>query len=438
MPRVGRIARLELPSPRLKPGLASTTAQRCSNLDLLGAVRGQRCEKEHNLLRLNIVIPLIGKEYEFGGVSTALRLFQQLAPQFDAARIILPMTRRDEIDLSASPDWKYDCGQFDQLSLGCPHDFEGTLFIHANDFFIATAAYTALFAIHALEQQDILFPGIERRFAYFIQEFEPGFVPWSLNYFLAKSTYLKSDRTVAVFNTRRLAEFFTRERIFFEKTFLFEPRLHPELTHKRNTSCPAEKERLILVYARPNLIRNAFDLAVQGLRIWATHYPSARDWRIVSAGDAHDDIELVEGVVLQSLGKLGIEEYGDYLSRCWIGLTFMFLPHPGYPRMEMAAFNAWVITNKLEGDGFEDFGTNVLSLDVPLPRPLAERIAWCCDQYRHGSTGAVPQPKSFSEGEEFTQADELIEAMSGALRTQNTGAGVSTIGAQVKNSSSNS
>jgi hypothetical protein len=65
----------------------------------------------------------------------------------------------------------------------------------------------------------------------------------------------------------------------------------------------------------------------------------------VSVGELHRDIRLARGVILQSKGKLSLEEYAACLEDAAIGLSLMVSPHPSYPPLEMAEFSVRVITN---------------------------------------------------------------------------------------------
>ena len=82
---------------------------------------------------------------------------------------------------------------------------------------------------------------------------------------------------------------------------------------------------LILIYGRPSQVRNGFDIISEALKVWAATYPTAGEWTLVSVGERHRDIQLGHDVVLRSRGKLNLEEYADFLTRCWIRISFVLL-----------------------------------------------------------------------------------------------------------------
>ena len=72
----------------------------------------------------------------------------------------------------------------------------------------------------------------------------------------------------------------------------FEPKLHPVLSLSRNRLRYERKRRLIFIYGRPRSARNAFELIVEALIIWASTYKNAAQWEVLSAGARHRDVAL--------------------------------------------------------------------------------------------------------------------------------------------------
>jgi WsaF, C-terminal domain/WsaF, N-terminal domain len=363
--------------------------------------------------RLNLLIPVIsGKWASVGGPATALRFFAALAGQFQCARIVVTHETASQVDLTEWPDWVVDDGSPASRSLVFLGDKKSTLALSSKDYFIATAWMTAVYAKELVAQQRRWFSGGPRRFVYLVQDYEPAFYAWSARYVLAKSTYGDANSVIAVFNSRLLADYFSAEGIVFGESYVFEPMLHPRLRQLQREASGNVKERVILAYCRPSFARNDFDLVVEALRAWANGYPAAHQWSVLSAGEQHQDMDLGGGVVLRSRGKVTLEEYGKYLSRCWIGVSFMFSPHPSYPPLEMAEFGAWVITNSFANKDLASQARNILTLSEPTPREAAARIAWCCDQYGPGVAAAVDglKPLFARDGAEFPFAGDLAAA----------------------------
>jgi hypothetical protein len=239
-----------------------------------------------------------------------------------------------------------------------------TLAVHGQDHFMATAWWTAHNALALLSWQQTLAPkAVARRMLYLIQDYEPGFYPWSSRYLLAQATYEQPDRTIALMNSHWLAEYLKAQGYVFPTQRVLQPRLHPVLAAVRSRSPSFAKERIVLVYGRPNTERNAFSLIVASLRIWASLYPQAAQWRVVSAGEEFTPVDLGNACTLHSVGKLGIEAYADLLSRTAVGFSLMVSPHPSYPPLEMAAFGAHVVVNR--------FANKDLSAISPLLVPAS-------------------------------------------------------------------
>jgi O-antigen biosynthesis protein len=360
--------------------------------------------------RINLIVPSLDFMRTFGGITTALRLVKRLSPMFDAVRIIATYQKHSEIDSSEWVGWTTDRDIFVSRSIIGIGDRTTPVSVLEGDVFLATGWPTALYARNVIERQVELFPGANRRFVYFIQDYEPGFYPWSVQLYYAESTYRRTQDTIAVFNSRRLAEFFRNRGVQFSKEFVLEPLMHPQLRETRRATLGRAKERLIYVYTRPAISRNGFDLTIDALRLWARSFPGAQEWSVVSFGGQHEDISLGESAVLRSIGKVSMQRYGDYLSRSWAGLSFQFMAHPSYSRLEMAEFGAWVITNKLENNDLSDLAPNILCVDEPSPQAVAAKLSWCCGQYGPGLSAVLGNlPAIFEDREdEFPNAEELV------------------------------
>jgi O-antigen biosynthesis protein len=360
--------------------------------------------------RLNLIIPTLDFAHSYGGITTALRLMSRLSSEFDAVRMIVTHQKQSDIKFLEWPGWSTDCGKFAPRTIVGMEGRTTPLSVVARDMFLATAWMTAVYARHAIKQQLKMFPGAIRRFVYFIQDYEPGFYPRSVQYFYAESTYRNTNDTIAVFNSRRLANYFRNSDIRFSEEYVLEPLMHPHLRQTRSQTLGRPKEHLIYVYARPNLPRNGFDLIIDALRLWALEFPRAQEWSVVSFGGQHDEIPLGEAVVLRSTGKGSMYRYGEYLARCWAGLSFQFMAHPSYSRLEMAEFGAWVITNEIKNNDLSDLGPNIICVGEPTPQAVAEKLSWCCAQYRPGMGAVLANlPAVFEDREdEFPSASELV------------------------------
>lgn len=331
--------------------------------------------------RLNLLVPAVSTQHVFGGIATALQVFDQLRGSFEQARIIVT----DEV--APQPDPKAFYGGWpvallDDAPPGCDHivvagsRWGKQLAVHERDHFMVTAWWTALNGFELLRWQVEHYPEDgARQLLYLIQDYEPGFYPWSSRYVLAQSTYAKPHETVALINSGWLVDYLDAQGHRFSCSRVLHPTLHPVLRERRSQLAPFSKERLLLVYGRPGTDRNAFPLVVAALKLWVRSFSGASSWRIVSAGEAFDPIDLGHGCQLHSVGKLDIDGYADLLSRTAVGLSLMVSPHPSYPPLEMAAFGVRVVTNGFANKDLSTLSSYLTSLPLATPQNLASALA---------------------------------------------------------------
>jgi len=330
--------------------------------------------------RLNLLVPAVSQKHVFGGIDTALQAFDHIRPHFASVRIIVT----DESVLEPKPGEYYSAWPIVTLHQDPPEGnhivaagdrWGQTLPIHAQDYFMATAWWTAHTAHALLDWQQQHYPKTLRRcLLYFIQDFEPGFYPWSSRYVLAQATYNHAQKTLAIINSSWLKDFLHQQGHVFFREYIHQPSLHPSLAAARRRHHVFAKESQLLVYGRPGTERNAFPIVVAALRLWVQRYPQARHWKILSAGEVFSPIDLGEGCQLHSLGKVSIEAYADLLSRTAVGLSLMISPHPSYPPLEMAAFGVRVITNQFANKDLAKVSSYLTSVSHPDPDKLATQL----------------------------------------------------------------
>jgi hypothetical protein len=332
--------------------------------------------------RLNLCIPTLVQKHVFGGIATALEFFEALSLHFDNLRIIVSVTdgKPDEL-VTQYAHWHIirptDPDSDGQLILQ-GLDSRESIAVRRNDYFVGTAWYTALLARDLLRCQKAQFGIGQRRYAYLIQDYEPGFDAFSARFALAEATYLHPEEIVAVFNSGLLREYFVQHNYLFDRMFSFEPRFNKKLGARRRLGAPRSKLRTILIYGRPGTPRNGFPLIVLALQAWAQHYSRAADWRVVSAGEPHPDVPLGNEVELESLGKLTLDQYAELLDVAAIGISLMVSPHPSYPPLEMAAFGMRVITNGFGAKNLSCVHSNIVSVANPEPANLAAALVRLC------------------------------------------------------------
>lgn len=372
---------------------------------------------QHNGLRFNLLVPSINKEHLFGGISTALKFFERLVPSGVEKRIILTDAAPGEDDLQTFTEYKLLTCDSDEthLSLIVPFSdrYQKTIPVRANDVFITTAWWTAYGAQRIVEWQSRHYNQDPKPIIYFIQDYEPCFYPWSSQSVLAESTYKYTGPQIGVFNTSLLRDYVLRLGYRFTETYSFEPQLNSELLRHLKQANLKNKKRKILIYGRPSVPRNAFTLIMEALRIWAWKNESFRQWEILSVGEKHSDIEIGNGIIVRSKGKMTLSEYAAQLTEASVGVSLMISPHPSYPPLEMAHFGMMVITNSFQNKDLSEWHDNIVSIQDLTPMKIAEQLEELCLRFERdhyiGLTGQTRIHSYLQENDLFPFVKNIIK-----------------------------
>lgn len=348
---------------------------------------GARKAKQSGELRLNILVPSLQKKDTFGGISTALSLFKTLAQELGCStRVIILNTPYDA--KSAAKMYGYRLVDMSVESSGNKQivtvvDRQGkTLPVERNDVFVATIWWSAYILEPILAWQSKAYDIPLRQFLYLIQDFEPGFYPWSSRYMLADSTYKTASPKIAVFNSGYLRDYFVRSGYKFDHFFCFDPAFNETLARYLKKFGPsAKKKKQMIVYGRPSTPRNAFEMIVMALRLWSKEQPDIGEWSILSLGEVHPDIPLENGAVLRSKGKTSLYKYARIMLETYMGVSLMISPHPSYPPLEMSRFGVKTITNSYANKDMSSFSGNIVSLDVCNEASIAGELRRLADAY---------------------------------------------------------
>lgn len=365
--------------------------------------------------RLNILLPTLNPEQVFGGIATAYKFFQEMQNKLTGCtyRIILvdcePNSSAFEIygNEYIFADSQDDT-EYNKMIVPFYNRAKRTLAVSDKDYFVLTGWWTA----YCIQEE---YYNWEPRgltpnpLIYLIQDYEPGFYKWSSMYLFADATYRTRFEQIAVFNSSELKCYFDFLGYQFDHHYVFEPILNAGLKkHLKNLPKTVNKSKQILVYGRPNTERNAFELLVHALRKWVSIQSDVSKWRILSAGEAHKNVDLGKGVVLQSLGKLTIEEYAKTLEESYAGVSLMVSPHPSYPPLEMSVFGVKVITNCYANKDLSKFNNNIVSLTDASPIGIATALKTICNNYKSEAIIDLTANEEYCNGDnDFPFIDEL-------------------------------
>jgi beta-1,2-rhamnosyltransferase WsaF-like protein len=332
-------------------------------------------------LRLSLVLPSLSPERRFGGVATAIDLFLECGKRAKAELRFLLDDFDQSIDREHVERRARAVGvEPSSISYCRRSDHAQPIELRANDIFMAYNWWALLNLKPLVGAQERMFDAQRRPLLYLIQEYEPGFYPFSSTHLYARAAFEQRAGVWAIFNSSQLLSFCHVQGHAFEREYVFEPRLTPAMRPFLDQE-PAPKNKQILVYGRPSIPRNCFPAAIAGLRAWTERYPEFRDWEVWSVGMEHRSLPIAGARKLRSLGKLSIEDYAEQLRKTAIGISLMASPHPSYPPLEMAHFGVKTLTN---GYLCKDLGAahdNIVSLPDIAPDAIAEALAKACLEF---------------------------------------------------------
>jgi hypothetical protein len=373
--------------------------------------------------RLNLLIPSINPENMFGGVSTALRIFEDVRNSFGPSadyRILVT-------DVAISPAAKVgfpgynvvpliSAGEEEALQLVDASDRENhRLPLRRNDIFVATAWGTAHVGFSLRDAQKILF-NVLRPIIYLIQDFEPIFFSYSARSLLAEQTYRDSRDAIVIINSEELYRFMVA-RFKFMKSYCLPYAINKSIGELLR---PTAKRRIILVYGRPNVLRNCFEAAMDGIRLWQRNNPSrAAKWTILSLGENYEAWLVQEVKNIRILGKVSLAAYADLLNEASVGISLMLSPHPSYPPLEMAKAGLWTITNCFEAKNLERRSKNVISMEHVSAANVASALGKATESVESGRFGVEGEPLSIDlpSGALVFNADSLAQDIKDVLQS---------------------
>lgn len=328
--------------------------------------------------RVNLLVPTINPRQIFGGVGTALALFEQwadaLGPDVDR-RIVVTDAVVEPAGYAARPG--YTAQPFAppldpprRAIVDASEREGGRLDVRADDVFVATAWWTAEIARRIEVDRRRLFGG-RLPFVYLVQDDETLFYGAGSKSELARQTYLDGSDILAVINSEELYDHMVATHAFAAATCL-PYTVNPDIAAGLHE---APREPAILVYARPSVARNAFELVCAGLHLWQRRDPiRASRWRIHMLGETFSKtmVDPLQNTVVE--GKLDLATYADRLSRASVGLSLMTSPHPSYPPLEMATAGLTTITNDFGGKQLARRASDVVAIDRLAPEAIADAL----------------------------------------------------------------
>jgi O-antigen biosynthesis protein len=252
-------------------------------------------------------------------------------------------------------------------------------------------------------------PRMRRRtFFYLIQDYEPGFQPWSSDYSIALETY--DMDIIPVINSASLAQYLVESRSgrfadpeFRSRILTFEPAIERRFFyHEPDTG---ERKRRLLFYARPTIAkRNLFEVGLSALIKVAARgvFPPDR-WSLHFIGENLPETTIGNGVTIRPFPWLDFAAYARLMRTSDILLSLMLSPHPSYAPLEMAACGGIVVTNSFACKTQEllnGYSSNILA-PPPFPRAIAETLERAAAISASGAGAGVTLSLPFTWQEAF-------------------------------------
>ncbi|VXB73231.1 conserved hypothetical protein [Microbacterium sp. 8M] len=298
-------------------------------------------------VRVNLVLPELRSSALFAGIDTALRASGFLANERKAPLRVVSLG--NEMDakgrriLETEVRRRAGLDPMNALELVGREALVG-LEVNEADIWVPThwttahAVGTAAGLTGALQVQNVV---------YLIQDYEPGFTPWSTDYALARATYHAGFHSVI--NSMPLARYLeSAEKLEVPDEEVFRPGVHvPQGTPADRRP---EKALRVAFYGRPSKPRNLFGLGVAVLQRVAQE---VEQWDVevefVSAGEAHAPIALTEALVLRPVGRLSWDDYFRLIADSDVLLSLQHSPHPSHPPFDAVVRGCYAVTNEFGG-----------------------------------------------------------------------------------------
>jgi len=215
---------------------------------------------------------------------------------------------------------------------------------NCNDIFVVYTCQNAICANRLLD----------KKFIFFIQEYEPIFFRNDAHKFILESSYKLPY--YAIFNSHCLRNFFNYRQIgqyddsnsfVFEHVFTKIPRTFHH--HKR-----------LIFYARPesHAERNLFEIGIIALKR-AIEKGYFKNWIFEGFGSLSGPytMNITMGIPMKIYPKINLDSYRQFLTNADIGLSLMYAPHPGIVHYEMEQAGLIVVINTYKNRN-KDFYSN--------------------------------------------------------------------------------
>ena len=339
---------------------------------------------------INLILPQLSLTAIFAGTRTAIEFAVMLSSRLQRPLRIIALTggltQRRVRKVRAYLDQEFgDLAGAITTVLSATDLPQATIGRH--DLWIATHWTTA----HSLDVAARLQVVDPADVIYLVQDYEPGFNPWSTDFAVSRATYHAGFRTVV--NSRPLYDYLTAaEKVDFDPRLVFRPRLDLDRLEqsaderRRQPSAPAS----VLFYARPDKPRNLFAIGMSALALTAIRESgSGRELTIRTAGAHHAVPRPGPLGQIDVLGKVPWAHYFKVLASSDVVLSLQHSPHPSHPPLDAVVSGGWAVTNDMDSTR-RGLHPRLIACP-PDPRELSSALAVALAEVRDD-----PRPADFS------------------------------------------
>jgi hypothetical protein len=339
---LARLSRLFRSGSAAQPGAHAYADLHPLSLAVACVVRDDRTHRS-----VDVIVPEVGVSKIFAGIRTALQFACGVADESGLPLRIIALWGAP-VGADRAATIQYLDTEFDRrgeaTTIVSVDELSG-LKVSPDDIWIATHWTTA----HPLDIAARLGVVKPEQVIYLVQDYEPGFYPWSTDYALARATYHAGFSLVV--NSSPLASYLTEaEGVVISADDVFAPSLDLVRLERAAASRRASDTCRVMFYGRPSRPRNLFAIGMSALRLAAMQlHELGIPSDFVSAGESHPSVELAPGSQLRVLGKTPWDDYFRLLGESDIVLSLQHSPHPSHPPLDAVASGAIAVTNEMGG-----------------------------------------------------------------------------------------
>ena len=317
--------------------------------------------------RLSVITDTINSSSLYGGVGTSLILAGLLCEKTGCDLRLI--TRYNQ------PDQENFRKMMQLAGINIPGLIEFTYADHyqeqtpidvaTNDLFLTTSWWTTYFARHAIPTTQLI---------YLLQEDERMFYAHDDDR-LRCSEVLNDKNITFVINSQLLYQHFVAEGLtsIAQNGHWFEPSFPRSLFFKEEKPAYAQTPLRFFFYARPNHHRNLFHRGIEVLQQAITEGVFAdKPWQLHFVGKDIPRVKLANQLEPIYCEGLSWAEYAALIRTMDLGFSLMYMPHPSYPPLDLAAAGAVVVTNRYGNkQNLDNYCKNILCSEISVPALVA-------------------------------------------------------------------